>query len=266
MNTSLLPKTDRENAMRLSGKVAIITGGGTGIGRACVELFAQEGARVVIAELDAASGEAARDAVSKQGGSSLFVLTDVSEPESVKRVVDKAMQEYGRIDILYNNAGGSTLQDGPVTKAPFDEFWRKMKVDLFGTWLGCHYAIPHMIGGGGGSIVNASSMYALTGTPNRDAYTAAKGAITALTRSMAVEFAKHKVRVNAVAAAGTTTERVLKRVQENAISQKVLDAHLLGFVDPIDVAHAVLYLASDESRTTTGHILAVDSGYTMGRG
>src|SRR4029453_9910671 len=106
------------------------------------------------------------------------------------RVVDTAMQKYGRLDILYNNAGGSTMQDGPVTTAPFEEFWRKMNVDLFGTWLGCHYAIPHMIAGGGGSVINASSMYALTGTPNRDSYTAAKGAITALTRSMAVEFAK----------------------------------------------------------------------------
>src|SRR5258706_3851016 len=98
--------------MRLQGKVAIITGGGAGIGRASVELFAREGARAVIAELDAASGEAARDAVAKQGGTCLFVRTDVSDPESVKHVVDTAVQEYGRLDILYNNAGGSTLQDG----------------------------------------------------------------------------------------------------------------------------------------------------------
>jgi NAD(P)-dependent dehydrogenase (short-subunit alcohol dehydrogenase family) len=176
------------------------------------------------------------------------------------------MQKFGRLDVLYNNAGGSTMQDGPVTTAPFEEFWRKMNVDLFGTWLGCHYAIPHMIAAAGGSVINASSMYALTGTPNRDAYTAAKGAITALTRSMAVEFARHRVRVNAVAAAGTRTERVQKRIDENRIPAKVADAHLLGFSDPIDVAHAVLYLASDESRTTTGHVLTVDSGYTMGRG
>jgi len=252
--------------MRLEGKVAIITGGGAGIGRACVELFAREGARVLVAELDAASGEATRDAVLRAGGSCLFVPTDVSQPDDVRRVVDSAMREYGRIDILYNNAGGSTMQDGPVTKAPHEEFWRKMNVDLFGTWLGCQHAIPHMIAGGGGSIINASSMYALTGTPNRDAYTAAKGAITALTRSMAVEFAAHRVRVNAVAAAGTRTERVQKRIETGGISQKVADAHLLGFADPIDVAHAVLYLGSDESRSTTGHILTVDSGYTIGRG
>jgi NAD(P)-dependent dehydrogenase (short-subunit alcohol dehydrogenase family) len=252
--------------MRLAGKVAIITGGGAGIGRACVELFAKEGARVVIAELDETSGVAARDTILKGGGTGLFVHANVSEPESVKRVVDTAMREFGRIDILYNNAGGSTMQDGPVTTAPFEEFWNKMNVDLFGTWLGCHHAIPHMIAGGGGSVINASSMYALTGTPNRDAYTAAKGAITALTRSMAVEFAAHKVRVNAVAAAGTTTERVQKRIDEKRISQKVADAHLLGFASPLDVAYAALYLGSDESRTTTGHIMTVDSGYTMGRG
>ena len=249
--------------MRLANKVAIITGGGAGIGRACVELFAREGAQVVIAERDQASGAAVAEAVQQAGGSCLFVATDVGDPEQMKRLVDAAMQTHGRIDILYNNAGGSTLQDGPVTTAPFEEFWNKMRVDLFGTWLGCHYVIPHMIAAGGGSVINASSMYALTGTPNRDAYTAAKGGITALTRSMAVEFAKHKIRVNAVAAAGTTTERVRKRIEENKISAKVADAHLLGFVDPLEVAYAVLYLASDESRTTTGHTLAVDSGYTI---
>ena len=249
--------------MRLNGKVALITGGGSGIGRACVDLFAREGARVVIAERDAATGEAARDAAIANGQTCIFVPTDVSDPESVKNAVDTVMATYGRIDALYNNVGGSTMDDGPVTTAPFDEFWHKMKVDLFGTWLGCHYAIPHMIAAGGGSVINASSMYALVGTPNRDAYTAAKGAITALTRSMAVEFAKHKVRVNAVAAAGTLTERVRKRVEEGKISQKVLDGHLLGLVDPIDVAQAVLYLASNESRSTTGQIMAVDSGLTI---
>jgi NAD(P)-dependent dehydrogenase (short-subunit alcohol dehydrogenase family) len=248
--------------MRLPGKIAIITGGGTGIGRVCVELFAKEGASVVVADIDVAKGEAAREAVLQKGGSCLFVPTNVSEPESVKRVVEATMQAYGRIDILYNNAGGSTLQDGPVTTAPIEELRRKINVDLYGTWFGCHYTIPHMIAAGGGSIINASSICALTGIPNRDAYTAAKGAITALTRSMAVEYASQKIRVNAVAAATTTTERVHKQIDQKGISPRVLEAHLLGFVDPIDVAYAVLYLASDESRMTTGHILAVDSGFT----
>jgi NAD(P)-dependent dehydrogenase (short-subunit alcohol dehydrogenase family) len=249
--------------MRLAGKVALITGGGAGIGRACVERFAEEGARVVIAELDEATGGAARDAAAAKAAQCLFVRTDVSEPESVKAAVEATLQAFGRIDILYNNVGGSTTRDGPVTTAPFEEFWLKMKVDLFGTWLGCHYTIPHMIAAGGGSVINASSMYALKGVPNRDAYTAAKGAITALTRSMAVEFAPHKVRVNAVAAAGTLTERVAKRVQSGGVSKQVLDAHLLGLIEPREIAEAVLHLASDASRTTTGHVMVVDSGLTI---
>ncbi len=249
--------------MRLAGKVAIVTGAGAGIGRACVELFAREGARVVIAELDAATGEAVRRDVTAQGGTCIFVRTDVSQLADMQALVDAALKAYGRIDVLYNNAGGSTMQDGPVTTAPLEEFWRKMNVDLFGTWLGCRLVIPHMAANGGGSIINASSIYALNGTPNRDAYTAAKGAITALTRSMAVEFAKDKIRVNAVAAGGTLTERVRPRVEQGMVSKKVVDAHLLGFGEPMDVANAVLYLATDESRMTTGHILTVDSGLTM---
>jgi NAD(P)-dependent dehydrogenase (short-subunit alcohol dehydrogenase family) len=249
--------------MRLAGKVALITGGGAGIGRASVELFAREGARVVIAERDEAAGEATRDGLANAGHTCLFLPTEISDPASVERTVAIAIETYGRIDVLYNNVGGSTAQDGPVTSAPFEEFWNKVKVDLFGTWLGCHYVIPHMIKAGGGSVINASSMHALKGAPGRDAYTAAKGAITALTRSMAVEFAPHKVRVNAVAAGGTTTERVRKRMEEGRIPQKLADAHLLGFVDPADVAYAVLYLACDESKTTTGHILVVDSGATI---
>jgi NAD(P)-dependent dehydrogenase (short-subunit alcohol dehydrogenase family) len=249
--------------MRVAGKIAVITGGGGGIGRACVELFVREGASVIIAERDVTAGEAARDALVALGGSGLFVATDVSEPESMQAMVAAAMAAYGRIDILYNNVGGSTMNDGPVTTAPFEEFWTKMKVDLFGTWLGCHYVIPHMIAAGGGAVVNASSMYGLVGTPGKDCYTAAKGAITALTRSMAVEFAPHKIRVNAVAAAGTLTDRVRKRVEEGKIPRRVVESHLLGFIDPETVAEAVLYLASDAARSTTGHILAVDSGLTI---
>lgn len=249
--------------MRLSGKTAIITGTGAGIGRAAAIRFAEEGANVVMAEFDAKTGQATDDAMKARGFPCLFVQTDVSQPDQMRALIDKTMSAYGRIDVIYNNVGGSTMADGPVTTAPFEEFWNKMRVDLFGTWLGCHYAIPHMIAGGGGSVINASSIYGLVGTPNRDSYTAAKGAITALTRSMAVEFAKHKVRVNAVAAGGTKTERVLARIEQGGVSQKVLDAHLLGLVDPVDVANAVVYLASDESRSTTGHILTVDSGLTM---
>lgn len=249
--------------MRLKGKVAIVTGAGAGIGRATAVLFAREGASVVVAERDADAGRATLRELEQAGGTGLFVQTDVTEPDSVQRAVDEAVRGFGRLDILYNNVGGSTLNDGPVTQAPAEEFWQKMKVDVFGTWLGCRHTIPHMIAGGGGSIVNATSMCALMGTPGKDAYTAAKGAVAALTRSMAVEFAPHKIRVNAVAPGATRTERVIRLLEQDGVTASIAENYLLGLVEPIDVAHAVLYLASDESRVTTGQILAVDSGITI---
>jgi NAD(P)-dependent dehydrogenase (short-subunit alcohol dehydrogenase family) len=250
--------------MRLAGKIALITGGGAGIGRACVELFAREGASVVIAEFDHATGEAACQAVRGQGGRAIFVPTNVSEPEQIERAVQRAVEEFGGLDVLYNNVGGSTLQDGPVTSAPFAECRRKMDIDLFGTWLGCRYAVPEMIKRGGGAIVNATSICGLRGIAGRDAYTAAKGAIAALTRSMAVEFAPDNIRVNAVAPGSTLTERVMSRMDGSRPRSAIADRHLLGLVEPIDVAYAVLHLSCDESRRTTGQILAIDSGYTAG--
>lgn len=244
--------------------VALVTGGGAGIGRACVELFGREGACVVIAEFDENTGEAACQAVRAQGGRAIFVPTDVSQPEQVEQAVQRAVAAFGGLDVLYNNVGGSTLRDGPVTSAPFAEFRRKMEVDLFGTWLGCRFAVPEMIKRGGGAIVNASSICGLRGTAGRDAYTAAKGAIAALTRSMAVEFAPNNIRVNAVAPGSTLTERVRARRDAGRPRTAIEDRHLLGLIEPIDVAYAVLYLSCDESRRTTGQVIAVDSGYTAG--
>lgn len=249
--------------MRLRGKTALITGGGAGIGRATAIRFVQEGANVVIAERDEAAGEATAAYIHSIGGSALAITTDVTEHGDMQRAVASALSSFGRIDVLYNNVGGSTLRDGPVTTAPFEEFWHKIRTDLFGTWLGCHCAIPAMIESGGGSVINAASMCALMGTPGKDAYTAAKGGVVALTRSMAVEFAPHKVRVNAVAPAATLTERVTGMLANDGVTASIAKDYLLGFVEPEDVANAVLYLASDESRVTTGQILAVDSGITI---
>ena len=247
--------------MRLAGKVALITGGGAGIGRACVELFAREGASIVIAEFDATTGSAACQAALAQGGRAIFVPTDVSQPEHMERAVQSAVTEFGGLDVLYNNVGGSTLQDGPVTSAPFAEFRRKMDIDLFGTWLGCRYAVPEMVRRGGGASVNASSISGLRGTAGRDAYTAAKGAISALTRSMAVEFAPDNIRVNAVAPGSTLTERVLARMDGSKPRGAIAERHLLGLIEPIDVAYAVLFLASNESTWITGVNLPVDGGF-----
>jgi len=235
--------------MRLVGKTAIITGAGAGIGKATAELFAREGADVVIAERDA-------------DGSALFVQTDVSDVDDMARMVDTALQRFGKIDILYNNAGGSTLSDGRICDVSNNEFWLKMQVDLFGTWLGCKLVIPHMMAAGKGAIVNATSINAIVGL-NRSAYTAAKGGIISLTRVMAVQYAEFGIRVNGIAPGGTLTERVQERLAGSGqVSAKPTD-HLLGLSDPIDIAYAVLYLASDEARTTTGHIMVVDSGMTI---
>ena len=250
--------------MRLKGKVALITGAGEGIGRACALLFAREGACVAIAEFNAETGESACQEILRNGGRAIFLKTDVSSPEDVENAVKRTVAEFGGLDILYNNVGGSTLQDGTILTAPFEEFRKKMDVDVFGTWLGARYAAPEMIKRGGGSIINASSINALRGNPGRAAYTAAKGAVTALTRSMAVDLAPHQIRVNAVAPGSTLTERILKRRQGGGnVKPQVALRHILGFLDPIDIAYAVLYFASDESRKTTGQVLAVDSGFTM---
>jgi NAD(P)-dependent dehydrogenase (short-subunit alcohol dehydrogenase family) len=249
--------------MRLERKVALITGAGAGIGRACALLFAREGACVALAELDSETGEAACRQVESEGGKSIFIKTDVSSPENVEDAVKRTVSAFGGLDILYNNVGGSSMNDASVANTPFEEFRKKMDVDVFGTWLGCRYAVPEMIKRGGGSIINASSIIALRGTSGRAAYTAAKGAITALTRSMAVDFAPHQIRVNAVAPGSTLTERILKRRASGNARPEIASRHILGLLDPIDIAYAVLYFASDESRKTTGQVLAVDSGFTM---
>jgi NAD(P)-dependent dehydrogenase (short-subunit alcohol dehydrogenase family) len=249
--------------VRLEGKVAIVTGGGGGIGRAAVELFAREGARIVIAELNEETGHAALESVTAAGGQAIFVPTDVSSEEQMRALIDTAIRTYGKIDVLHNNVGGSTLNDGPITKVSNDEFWLKMRVDVFGTWLGCRLAIPHMIENGGGSIINMTSVNAIIGVKGRNAYATAKGAVSSLTRALAVEFAEYGIRVNCIAPGRTLTERVLARQGHRKPTDLKDDSHLLGLITPSEVARTVLYLASEDSSKTTGQILVVDSGLTI---
>lgn len=248
---------------RLEGKITLITGGGPGIGRATAMLFAQEAAQVSVVDWDRAAGEETVALIRASGGRALFVPTDVTDAEQVEAAVQATVREFGALHVLHNNAGGSTKRDSRVTDAPLEEFWDKMKLDLFGTWLGCRYGIPQIIASGGGSVINMTSIFALIGTHRKDAYTAAKGAISALTRSMAVEYAAEKVRVNAIAPGATATARVLKLIAEDGVTGKSADSQLFGLVQPEDVANAALFLASDESRSTTGHILSVDGGLTI---
>jgi NAD(P)-dependent dehydrogenase (short-subunit alcohol dehydrogenase family) len=252
---------------RLAGKVAFITGGGGGIGRATAERFAEEGAKVVIAEIDETTGAAAAQAARARGknfgGDAHFIPCDVRERTQVEAAFAETIRRYGRLDILHNNAGGSTPQDGPVTEVAEEEFWRAITLDLFGTFLCSKLGIPHLIEAGGGSIINMSSIVALRALPGRDCYTAAKGAVASLTRSMAVEYAPHKIRVNAIAPGVVLSERVKKLMQNAKDIEKLAATHLLGLGLPIHIADMAVYLASDESAITTGQVLSVDSGATI---
>ena len=252
---------------RLAGKVAFITGGGGGIGRATAERFAEEGAKVVVADIDGPAGEAAatsaRARAANSGGDAHFVRCDVTERAAVEAAIAQTIARYGKLDILHNNAGGSTNKDGPVTEAPEEEFWRVIKLDLYGTFLCSKLAIPHIIRAGGGSVINMSSNVALMALPGRDCYTAAKGGVASMTRSMAVEYAPHKIRVNAIAPSVTLTDRVKRLMEGNANVSKLASTHLLGLGQPIHIANMAVYLASDESEITTGQVLSVDSGVTI---
>ena len=252
---------------RLDGKVAFITGGGGGIGRATAERFAEEGAKVVIAEINldvgASAALSARAFGRNFGGDAHFIETDVSDADSVQSAIAETVDRFGRLDILHNNAGGSTLQDGPVTEAPVEEFWRCINLDLFGTFLCSKYAIPVIAKSGGGSVINMSSNVALMALPGRDCYTAAKGAIAAMTRSMAVEYAPDKIRVNAIAPSVTLSDRVKKLLGGSPEIKAISETHLLGLGQPIHIAEMAVYLAADESLITTGQVISVDSGVTI---
>jgi NAD(P)-dependent dehydrogenase (short-subunit alcohol dehydrogenase family) len=242
---------------RLDGKVALITGAGRGIGHAAALLFAAEGAKVAVAELVAEDGRSTVEAIKAAGGEALLVQTDVAEPEQVERAVRETVRAFGGLHVLYNNAGGATSRDGKATEMALDEFWRTIGVDLFGTFLGCRFAIPVMVEGGGGSIINTTSIRAMIGTAGSDAYTAAKGGVLTLTKALALQWAPHGIRVNAIAPGVVLSERVRKLLRDDDPLKR---KSILGVSEPEDVAPMALYLASDESRRVTGAILPMDSG------
>ena len=242
---------------RLAGKVAVITGASSGIGRVSSIMFAREGAAVVMADLKEDAGEAAAAEIVAAGWRAEFVTTDVSNEESMLALIDGAAARHGRLDVMYNNAGGATSKDGKVTDMPLEEFWRTIGVDLFGTFLGCRFAIPHMERGGGGSIINTTSIRALIGTAGADAYSAAKGGVLTLTRSLAMQWHTAKIRVNAIGPGVVATERVRAMLKPD---DQIVKKSLMGVLEPDDIAYLALYLASDESRKITGAILPAESG------
>lgn len=250
-------------AERLAGKVALITGAGAGIGRAAALLFARHGATVGVLDLSAAAAEQTVGQIAAAGGTTLAVACDVTSEASVQEAVEAVVGRFGRLDVLYNNAGGSGAHDGTVTDAPSEEFWSAMRLNVFGTWLCSRYALPHIVAAGGGAIVNTSSIVAIKGIAGKHAYAAAKGAIVSLTRTMAVEYAPQKVRVNAIAPSVTMTDRVKGFLQASNRSSGLAAMHMLGLGEPDDIAAGALYLASDESRLVTGQVLSIDSGVSI---
>ncbi len=246
---------------RLQGKVALITGGSAGIGRASAILFGSEGAKIVVADIDSSGGNETVRTISDNGAKAIYIKTDVTNPESVQDAIRKTIEEFGKLDILYNNAGGSVPEDGPITEVSTELWERTFSLNLFSTFLCCKYAIPVLIKNGGGSIILTSSITGLKGW-RPSAYTAAKGAIISLTRIMAVDYAKYNIRVNCICPGVVLSERALKRLRVDPhFSDDLLPFLLLGYAEPKDIAYGALYLASDESRIVTGAIFPIDSGF-----
>jgi len=244
---------------RLDDRIAFVTGAAGGIGSAICRHFLAEGARVAAADLD--SG-AVKEVLGDTAGQSIALSCDVSDENQVRQAIADAVEVFGGLNVLCNTAGGSSVRDGRVTEVSTDEFWRVINIDLYGTFLVCRYGIRELISAGGGSVINLTSMAALMALPERDCYTAAKGGVAAMTRSMASGFGPDSIRVNAIAPGTTMTPRVASRAHTER-ARKLAERHLLGVLDPADIANMAVFLASEESVHITGQVFAVDSGVTI---
>lgn len=242
---------------RLDSKVAIVTGAGSGIGQATAILFAKEGAKVVVADRNREWGEKTVTMIKEAGGEATFIQTDVSQEEEVKRMVKRAIDVYGRLDILHNNAGvpGKLAITTEVTNDTWEEC---ININLKGVWLGMKYAIPEMLKTGG-SIVNTASICADTALGSYSAYSASKGGVVALSRVTALEFVKQNIRVNCINPG--TTDTALQRGLSKEASDTAKAAIPMGrFAQPEEIAQVALFLASDASSFITGQTIAVDGG------
>ena len=250
---------------KLAGKAALITGAGSGIGEAMALLFAREGAAVVVADYDAAGGEGTVDQVRAAGGTAFFVRADVSQAADAERMVSAAVERYGRLDILCNNAG---IAVAAVCHETSEADWdRTMAVDLKVVFLGCKYAIPHMLQRGSGVICNTSSVAGQVGVPNRAAYCAAKAGVVGLTKSIAIDYAERGIRCNALLP-GTVDSpwigKILAQQADPEAQRKLMEARQpIGRMGrPEEIAAAALFLCSDDGAFVTGAGLVVDGGLT----
>jgi NAD(P)-dependent dehydrogenase (short-subunit alcohol dehydrogenase family) len=249
---------------RLEGKVALITGAASGMGRVASTLFAREGAKVVVADVTDDAGEATADEIRSSGGEAAFVHADVSSPADAEALPRAVVERFGSLDVLYNNAGIFPDDDGSVIDTPEATWDRVMSINLKGVFLGCKYGIPAMLESGGGSIINVASFVALVGAATPQiAYTASKGGVLAMTREIAVEFARKGIRANALCP-GPIETPLLQELLSDPIRRERRLVHIpIGrFGQAEEIANAALFLASDESSLVTGATFVVDGGIT----
>ena len=252
-----------KNDEKMSQKVAIITGSSSGIGRATAISIAKEGIKVVIAARREKEGEETLNLVKESGGDGMFVQTDVSNEDSVIALVEETAKRYGRLDYAFNNAG--VVEDpAPFTNKTLSSFDKIMAVNVKGVWLSMKHEIPQMLkNGGGGAIVNNSSVFGVIGNPQLPIYVASKHAILGLTKAAALEYAKAGIRINAVAPGAIETEMMEQAIgNDKQLRQALVSLHPIGRAGkPEEIANAVLWLLSDKASFVTGHTLVVDGGW-----
>ena len=245
------------------GKVAIVTGGTSGIGRAAALAYAREGAKVVVAGRRAAEGEETVRLLRAQGGEGFFVTTDVSKEAQVKKLVDRTVEKFGRLDFAFNNAGIEQTPT-PFLEQTMETYDQVMDINVKGLWLSMRHEIPAMLKSGGGAIVNTSSVAGVVAFPGIEIYAASKHAVIGLTKSAAVEFGKQGIRINAVLPAAIETDMYRRFVGEKVENHATMTAmHPIGRIGKSEeIADAVIWLSSSKASFVTGHSLLVDGGFT----
>jgi NAD(P)-dependent dehydrogenase (short-subunit alcohol dehydrogenase family) len=249
----------------LQNQVAIVTGGGTGIGGATARRLAKEGARVLIADADLGLAEANVERIHQAGGAAIAAQVDVSQHDEVQGMIERAVAEWGQLNVLVNNAYGAKERDGSAVTLTDSALDYALTVMIKAIFWGVKYAVPHMQKGGGGSIVNLASVHGLLMAPNKLAYETGKSAVIGVTKQMAIDFGPLGIRVNAICPGHIVTERIQKHWQQNPSHFQMIEAQypVRRAGKPEDIANAIHFLCSDEASFITGHSLVVDGGLTI---